>query len=782
MAFEVPTTLESVWAKSPERGRTTGETLVEHTYRVVEKVAEQYRLRPDLGERLGSERFWHRAFWTAFLHDFGKAAGGFQRQLLPETRKAWGKRHEVLSLAFVGWAFPEDHEDWLWIISTIVSHHRDMADIKQGYPPTIKPEYDVIPEMLDEIPDEVVLSLREWMTTAPAEWISKLGLQEAGIELRDLLETESPSEFRRSGYIRTRTALDSYFRLERRLEEQGAEDQRTLIALAHRGVMVTADHAGSAHAEEFPQNPVPDPHDLLRRFGLPGAYPHQEMCMEGKGSVMFAAPTGSGKTEAALLWAARQSTDGGTSRLYYVLPFQASMNAMQGRLSKWFQEKNVGLQHGRSRFALYRRFLEQEEHSLSTALKRAKSAIQLSRVHYFPIRVLSPYQMLAAMYRLRGYESALADTFDSLFIFDEIHTYEVKRLALILRMAEYLGKSYNARFCIMSATFPDILKGWLHEAIPGLRELPVPREVFDNFRRHRIVLLDGELESDAGLRKIEEAAEQRSVLVCCNTVRRAQIVYERLKSSGSELLLELLHGRFNITDRVGKEQKLLAQMGTKKESKAKRTVLIATQVVEVSLDIDFDTIFTEPAPLDALLQRFGRVNRGMRHDLSDVHVFRDPREETLPYDELLVQRTLDVLERENGKPVDEKRVSDLLDEVYAGEISERWKAEFEETSRIFRRTCIGRLFPYQSDRELGEEFYKMFDGTEVVPAVLEREFLVSREENLLASGELPVTVSWAQLARLDRAKLVRSSEDWVKVVDTPYDEEYGLRLDSTLSG
>ncbi|MBA2714568.1 MAG: CRISPR-associated helicase Cas3' [Rubrobacteraceae bacterium] len=777
MAFEVPTTLGSVWAKSPERGRTTGETLVEHTYRVVEKVAEQYRLRPDLGERLDGERFWHRAFWSAFLHDFGKAASGFQKQLLPEAKKPWGKRHEVLSLAFVGWVFPEDHEDWLWIVSTIVSHHRDMADIRKGYPPTIKPEYGVIPEMLDEIPDEVVLALREWMTTAPEKWISSLGLQEANIELPDLPGPESPLEFRRKGYVRTRTALDSYFRLERQLEVQGAEDRRTLIALAHRGVMVTADHAGSAHAEQFPQNPVPDPHELLKRFDLPRAYPHQEMCMEGKGSVMFAAPTGSGKTEAALLWAARQGMDGGASRLYYILPFQASMNAMQGRLSERFPE-SVGLQHGRSRFALYRRFLEQEEHSPATALKKARSAIQLSRLHYFPIRVLSPYQMLAAMYRLRGYESALADTFDGLFVFDEIHAYEAKRLALILRMAEYLGKNYNGRFCIMSATFPDILKGWLHEAIPGLRELPVPREVFDDFRRHRIVLLDGELESDAGLRKIEEAAGRGSVLVCCNTVRRAQSVYERLKGSGSELLLGLLHGRFNIRDRVGKEQRLLAQMGTKIESKAKRTVLVATQVVEVSLDIDFDTIFTEPAPLDALLQRFGRVNRGMRYDLSDVHVFREPREKPRPYDELLVQRTLDILERENGKPIDEKRVSSLLNEIYAGEVSERWKAQFEETSRIFRRVCIGRLFPYQSDMELGQEFYKMFDGAEVVPAVLEQQFLKAREENLLASGELPVTVSWAQLMRLVRAKLVRSSEDWVKVVDVPYDEEYGLRLDS----
>lgn len=778
MALEIPNALRNVWAKSPDSGNTSGETLVEHTYRVCEKVAEQYRLRPDLGERLGCKRFWHRAFWAAFLHDFGKAASGFQKQLLPGTKKAWGKRHEVLSLAFVGWVFPEEHEDWLPVVSTIVSHHRDMAEIKRGYPPAKRPEYDVLPEMLDEIPGGMIPALREWLATAPAEWISTFKMDEAGIKLPALLAHESPTEFRGRGYLRVRRALDAYFDLERRLEELGPENPITIAALVHRGVMVTADHAGSAHAERFPKLPVPEPTRLLEELNLPEPYPHQRRCMEEWGSVMFAAPTGSGKTEAALLWAARQGSNGGASRLYYVLPFQASMNAMRRRLSEWFEEKNVGLQHGRSRFALYQMFLEQEEVSPATAIKKATSASQLSRLHYFPIRVLSPYQMLSAMYRLKGYESALADTFGGLFVFDEIHAYEPKRLALILRMMEYLERNYGVRFCIMSATLPEILKGWLYEALPSLKELPVPDDLFEKFRRHRIVLLDGELENDGGVHRIEEAAKRGSVLVCCNTVRRAQNVYERLKSSGSEVHPSLLHGRFNARDRTRKEQRLLDLMGTNNRSGGGGLVLVATQVVEVSLDIDFDTIFTEPAPLDALLQRFGRVNRGMRHDLSDVHVFREPREQTLPYDELLVRRTVAVLERENQKPIDEGFVKCWLDEVYGGEVSKRWKAEFEEASKLFRRACIDRLFPYRSDEELSEEFYRMFDGVEVVPEGLKEEYLKLREESPLEAGELPVMVSWSQLAQLDRADLVETSEDWVKVVHVPYDAEYGLRLDS----
>ena len=131
--------------------------------------------------------------------------------------------------------------------------------------------------------------------------------------------------------------------------------------------------------------------------------------------------------------------------------------------------------------------------------------------------------------------------------------------------------------------------------------------------------MDGELEDETGIQSILDASGEGSVLVCCNTVRRAQRVYEKLKESHPELQVELLHGRFNSVDRLEKEKRLLDQMSTKCRPNARGNVLVATQVVEVSLDVDFDTIFTEPAPLDALLQRFGRINRGLRYELRDVH-------------------------------------------------------------------------------------------------------------------------------------------------------------------
>lgn len=775
MPFTVPSKLRDVWAKSPAPGAGEGETLVEHTYRVVERLADQYRMRPRLGSPDG--RFWHRAFWAAFLHDFGKAAEGFQKQVHPPG-EIWGQRHEVLSLAFVEWAIPETSEDWVWVISAIVSHHRDADHIHTLYPTNLHPEDDILGENLDALPGHVIEGLHEWLKYAPREWMHTLGLEGAGIEIPAFENLAPTSDLRANGLSRIHTALEGYKQFAGQLEDGGAEGVGNLAALAHRGVMMTADHSGSAHAPPSRRNPISDPHALLGTFGIDEPYPHQTHCCGADGSIMFSAPTGSGKTEAALLWAARQNMRGDAPRVFYVLPFQASMNAMRQRIADRFSEDDVGLQHGRSRFALYRMFLEREE-TPREAARKASFANNLTRLRHHPIKVLSPYQMLGAFYRLKGYESDIADAFDSLFIFDEIHAFEVKRLALILQMIEYLGANCGAKFCIMSATFPKILEDWLREAVPNLAKPEIPADLFEDFRRHRVSLLDGEMDVEHNIEGILAAAEKGSVLVCANTVRRAQSMYGKLKDSPRIRHVDLLHGRFNARDRVGKERHLLSQMGTKSKPEARGVVLVATQVVEVSLDVDFDTIFTEPAPLDALLQRFGRVNRGRRHQnpLSNVHVFREPREDVPVYDTLLVQRTLDILERENGNPIDEKLVGDWLDEIYAGEVAENWKREFEKTAREFREVCIENLFPYQSDKDLQRQFYEAFDGIEVVPASLADQYKEHMEKSPLQAGELSVAISWGQFKGAENKGLV-TTEEWTKFVDLPYDEEFGLRLES----
>ena len=168
-------------------------------------------------------------------------------------------------------------------------------------------------------------------------------------------------------------------------------------------------------------------------------------------------------------------------------------------------------------------------------------------------------------------------------------------------------------------------------------------------------LLDGRLEEGLLDRARADWAAGRTVLICLNRVSDAQQIYRRLKAEMNlayEKDILLLHSRFNGEDRTRKEAILLERVGVgNRPAQPVPLIVVATQVVEVSLDVDFDTIYTDPAPLEALLQRFGRVNRGRKAaegealPLCPVYVFRIPNstgksDAFLPYAEAMVTRQL----------------------------------------------------------------------------------------------------------------------------------------------
>lgn len=363
--------------------------------------------------------------------------------------------------------------------------------------------------------------------------------------------------------------------------------------LALRGVTLLADHLASAGA--------PAPPDLARcLIGTGALFPHQEAVAQTAGSCLFAAPTGSGKTEAALLWAARQRQDGQHPRLLYILPFQASLNAMHARLDASFPGQ-VALQHGHSLHALYRRYLERDD-TPQRAAATARQVQALARLGLYQIRVLSPYQLLKAFVRAKGYEAVVTEMANALLVVDEVHQYEPARAALVAGMVSHLQQTYGTRTCIMSATLPTRLVSALQAVIPGL---PDPIRARVNRHRHRLILRSGDLLADHVLAEIAAGVRAgHRVLVCCNAVRRIQAVAGQLRHflAGAATVL-VLHSRFNPRDRLPVEHTALQlPPGTP-------AVLVATQVVEVSLDLDFDLLYTDPAPLEALIQRFGRVNR-----------------------------------------------------------------------------------------------------------------------------------------------------------------------------
>lgn len=793
-----PDWLNAIWAKSAEKGAGgQPETLAEHTWQVLTRLAETIWLRPALPAQVGVPRLWHTLFWAALLHDFGKAAVGFQARLRPGGEK-WQHRHEVLSLAFVDWiaaAFAEEEQRWL--VAAIVSHHRDEEDIQQLYNSIGDRDDSSLVKLVGELDAATLHGLWRWLAECASTWIDALGLSDAGISVPDLpAEDAAVQQIQTTGAANIRKWLKSYHRWVDRTLNRTDEAALLIGTLLLRGHLITADHMASAHVGELPPSQLAGPERLLTGWKLTAdqLYPHQRESLQTKGSAVLMAPTGSGKTEAALLWAVAQAQpDRPVPRLYYALPFQASLNAMLFRLRD--DETNergeivraapfpnqVGLEHSRSTLALYRKLLE-DDYSPQQAAREAKWRKNLAQLNYYPVRVLSPYQLLKAPYRLKGYETLLTDCFEAAFIFDEIHAYEPQRLAKILATIQYLRENYAARFFVMSATLPKLLRDRLTEALGEHRLITAADKTYADFRRHALILRDGDLTDEANMAQIAQAAASgQAVLVCCNTVARAQDARMKLMTHLAQLkaavTVELLHGRFNARDRLKKEDLVRAATGSRSTRRIREGfILVATQVVEVSLDIDLDVIYTDPAPLDALLQRFGRVNRRRLRDVAPVYVFREPvPAKPRPYDPILIQAALRVLEKNAGRLIDEAQVSAWLDEVYADpNIASRWLTEYQSAFTDFVGGTLANLRAFQSDAQLEKEFYKAFDSVDVLPSQLADEYDRLLVDNPLDASQLLVSIRWQHYAMLSNKGLAGPSDEQRKIIYAHYDDQIGL--------
>lgn len=782
---------DDIWAKSPAYNAASGETLIEHTKRVLANVTALHERGPGLNRICKMPRFWHRLALAAVLHDIGKCAAGFQTMLRGGPRFPY--RHELLSAGFVPWILGQDSErDLPWVAAGILSHHKDISTLERDYPPACDWEQPPIADSLDEL---IVFLDEDFLRTASGLIVKGLlplveksplclpnGFPQAGMQGAII----TPIAFARL----CREALDVYSRLIQKIRKTESGSEIALAGRFVRGIMVLADHAGSAWQTFKTMELLSSPALMAETLGLvlsprgsDDVYAHQAEAAEIAGSAILVAPTGSGKTEAALLWAAANGRAGnGNAPLFYVLPYQASLNAMRSRLGKRIGDEHIVLQHSRALQALYRQLLNRE-YSAQDARRLALQELCLGRLHVTPLRVLTPYQLLRGAFQLKGHEAIWTDCAESRMVFDEIHAYDPRRLGMILAMIEHMVHDLGVKALVMSATMPALLKEILNELLRNPITITAGPAAYSKFRRHRLRLRESNLLGSETISEICAKAESGlAVLVVSTTVQRAQDVQQRLRAALSpEVPVELLHGKFCPRDRHEKEESMLRLISTASAGERKSPlVLVATQVIEVSLDVDFDVLYSDPAPLEALLQRFGRINRGCRYKERDVNVMTEIPDGCPVYSNVLVKRSLEELGPLDGEMVDESRIQILLDNVYSGQISEWWKGEIIRASDAFRTEVLSSLYPFQSDDRLEDRFSEMFDGQEVLPACFKEEFLSLSEREPLLADSLMVPVSRGQLWRLRKeGRLVRIAGD-VWEANVPYDSSRGLQLHADL--
>lgn len=770
-----PDNLEGLAAKSAA-GNEDHESLPGHTWLVLQRTKDLINLRPDLPSRLGAPRFWDILVRGAIIHDWGKAAQGFQTAL--KTRTPWGHRHEVLSLAFVDWVRAGlDDGEATWLAAVVAFHHRSAQHIYELYRRARDPRDDPVMDLLSSMDPEAWKGLAAWTGTL-GEWIESLGLAHV-TDLKNIAAKTAEvtsSDAGQAAAGRIHYWLSACRRMLFDSRQSGNDKGVPLLALA--GFLMQADRTASAHTGQL-EPAHASPEAILTRAQIDAGqlYDHQRKAASCPGSALLTAPTGSGKTEAALLWACQRRDGVPAPRVYYTLPYRASMNAMHDRLSHLFPDR-VAVSHGKGLLALYRRFMALD-YGPEEAAQKAKLERDMARLQVKPFHVLSPYQILKAFYRLPGYEMLLSNFFDARFIFDEIHAYEPGRLALIMESVRFLKERCGAEFFIMSATFPGPALERLQDVIHG-EHIVASKAVFDKFVRHRVHVRNGSL-FDAVGEVIDSFHQGQSVLVTCNTVANAQAVYDTLCHNLPHLRgdrIILVHGRFNSRDRTAKEHAVAIRAGLN-GVRPTPVIVVGTQVVEVSLNLDLDVIFSEPAPLEALVQRFGRVNRKGRLGLAPVNVFKEPGDGQGVYDGSLVAAALECLQEVDGLPITDRHVQDWLDRIYQGPVLAKWQQEFEAMGREFREAFLNTLRPFEPDKTLQKAFYRMFDGIEVLPLSLRNQYQVLFQQEPLTAAELLVPISWHQFLALQRKGLILEDVETPSeppIVNTPYDPELGLLL------
>jgi CRISPR-associated endonuclease/helicase Cas3 len=463
--------------------------------------------------------------------------------------------------------------------------------------------------------------------------------------------------------------------------------------------------------------------------------------------IVIEAPMGEGKTEASLLLADAAAARLGQHGLYIGLPTQATANQMLGRVETFLKSSHGGekstlvLAHGEAdlveRFqnlaAVYDRDGRRADGVRAEAWFRSKKRTLLAEYAVGTIdqALLGVMRTGHAFVRLYGLAGKTV-------VLDEVHAYDTYTSTLLDRLVEWLA-AMGSTVLLLSATLPSARRASLVHAYRrgagattdedievtqyprisvasrrGIRPrhfLPRGHSVFVTLERH----VD---DIEAIAQKIVDAVARGGCAGwICNTVARAQEACDAVRRLAPDLPRLLLHSRLLPEERAARERRLERWLGPEKTGvdRPRRCVVIGTQVLEQSLDVDFDLLFTDLAPVDLLLQRAGRLHRHTRSNRAAGHhpprlvlVHPDGPWESVSidavaivYEKALVRRTLRALASRVSIVLPDD-IEGLVEEVYRDGLPTPEDALFEASvdylgaSIADRQHAESRLMPRPS--------------------------------------------------------------------------------------
>lgn len=540
------------------------ETIREHTDNLLRDLEKM----KDLGY-IKDKKIYELAKEACEYHDYGKVNKYFQERI--KAAKEGKKRkfnedveigHNLLSTLFIDEDEFETYEEYLIVYNAVLNHHSRINNI------------DFLSRLSDRSP-----MLRDNL--------DKFKKDIFGIcdDLQELKELKDTNDF-----------------------------------ILVKGILHRCDYSASSRKEGDKELEVEYPNNFLLEklndFMNKKNYELNELqnfCrVNSNKNIIGIAQTGMGKTEAGLYWI-------GNNKGFFILPLKTAINAIYERCKKHFTDegkttKQLGLLHG-DNLAYYinhskgraKETIRDNDEKMFTYHRETKKYSQ-------PLNISTPDQLFDFVFKYSGYEFKATILSYSKLVIDEIQMYSPDVLAYLingLKMVSDLG----GNFCILTATFAPFVRDLFESSGIKIDEY---QEFVNEKKRHFVEVRKEELNVE--LIKANYLEKKGKVLVVCNTIKKAQEVYEKLKKLDN---VNLFHSRYIKVDRKNKENKIL-KFAENSESREDNNdgFWIATQVVEASLDIDFDYLYTELSDINGLFQRFGRCNRsGRKNNLIEPNCF-----------------------------------------------------------------------------------------------------------------------------------------------------------------
>ena len=563
---------ESIVSNIREKKAKPNKSIIEHTNDLLDVLEILWNLG-----YIKEERIYELIQKACIYHDIGKINKEFQKRVKNKGIKFDENKevaHNVLSLYFIDESKFNNKEDYLIVSNAVVNHH-DYCDIGLA----IREKSDIIENLLEGLDHKKVKKV------IPAK-IASISQDIDAIKIKGYLHKCDYSAS--SGYT--------------------AEYENNFLEKSLENVL----NKWKLDNQDASWNEL------------------QQYCIENKNENIIAiAQTGMGKTEAGLLWIS-------DNKGFFILPIRTAINAIYDRTKKYISsyggnlEEQLGLLHSSSLEYLLLQseddkyddkdeYIDQKEDK--EIIEYEKIAKQLS----LPINVSTIDQLFDFVYKYPAYELKLTTLSYSKIVIDEIQMYGPDLLAYLVYGLERIVEQ-GGKVAILTATLPPFVKELLSKNI----KFKIKEGGFtDNSKRHNLKILDKRIDSNDICDKYmenEKLNKSNKILVVCNSITQAQNLYEEISDILGNKNLHILHSKFIKGQRLSKESEIIEFGKTYKDNKSNELdkqsgIWISTSIVEASLDIDFDYLFTELQDLNSLFQRLGRCNRKGKKDSSENNCY-----------------------------------------------------------------------------------------------------------------------------------------------------------------